>query len=215
METQKMNIAVVGCKAKKQNYPCEAREMYMPSFVYRAQLAFIEASYDAFYILSSKYGIIKPTTVIQPYNTTLYSKTDIKAAPELTNKDKFWDMVNEQLNDISVGIFDFHTSKQYTKGITHNIRHIKQQKAFGQSKDAYIEGLEMYNGNNLEECLDHIQKRRPSKYNEQAKWFYHPTMGKFYGKASQLKRQFPDYIDEGTAYQLSTGRVKQHKGWVI
>ena len=203
-------IAVIGCKASKQDYECEAREMYMPSFVYRAQLAFIEAVYNEYYILSSEYGIIKPTDVIQPYNTTLYSKMDIKSAPKLKQQNQFWDKVNEQLPDDEI---HFHTSKKYTEGITKKIRHIKQQPAFGQTRDAYDEALRMYD-DNIEECLEHIQKKRPSKYNEQAKWFTHPTMGEFFGKATQLVKAY-DGLDMGNAYQLSTGRTKSHKGWVI
>lgn len=210
-----MITAVIGCKAKKQNYPCKAEEMYNKSFVYRAQLNFVKQAYNDFYILSSKYGLLHPDTIIEPYDTTLYSKTDIKYSPKIENEISFWDMVNNQLNSISHNNIHFHTSNQYIKGIKHNIRHIKQQKSFGSIKDVYVEALQMYNGSNLEECLTHLQTIKPSKYNEQAKWFYHPTMGEFYGKASQLKRQFPDYIDEGTAYQLSVGKVNQHKGWTI
>lgn len=209
-----MNIAVIGCKAKKQDYACSAEEMYMPSYVYRAQLAFVKQTYDYYYILSSQYGLLNPNTIIEPYNTTLYSKMDIKTTPQLEEQNKFWQYVNMQLRNLT-GEIHFHTSKKYTEGITCNIRHIKQQVAFGQIKEAYTEALDMYTGNNLEECLTYLQEKKISKYNEQAKWFYHPTMGKFYGKATQLKKQFPDYIDEGNAYQLSTGRIKQHKGWTI
>lgn len=204
-------IAIIGCKASKQDYECSADEMYSKGWIYRAQRDFIKVAYSEYYILSSKYGLIKPTTIISPYNTTLYNEMDIKAAPKLKNQNQFWDNVNKALPK---GELHFHTSKKYTEGITRNIRHIKQQVAFGATKIAYNKALEMYNGNNIEECLEYIQKKQPSKYNEQAKWFTHPEHDDFFGKATQLVKAHSG-LDIGNAYQMSTGRTKSHKQWRI
>lgn len=209
-------IAIIGCKASKQNYECSADEMYSKSWVYRVQRDFISRVYNEYYIFSSEYGVIEPTRVIQPYNTTLYGKMTIKQAPQADNSIIL--QAAKTINEME-GKIDLHMSNPYYQKLkpylTKEVRHIKQQKAFGANKDAYVEGLEMYNGDNIEECLTHIQKQRPSKYNEQPKWFTHPEYGDFYGKASQLKKAFPNHVDEGTAYQLSTYRVPQHKGWTI
>ena len=215
-----MKIAILGCKASKQDYKCPADEMYSKSWIYRAQRDFVKRVYNDYFILSTEYGVIEPTRVIKPYNSTIYDNMTIKQAPKLSKEDEA-KILKQSANIINKmeGQVDLHMSavyyKKLSKYLTKEVRHIKQQKAFGQARDAYNEGLEMYNGNNIEECLTHIQKHRPSKYNEQPKWFTHPEYGEFYGKASQLKRAFPHHVDEGTAYQMSTGRVPQHKGWRI
>lgn len=215
-----MKIAILGCKASKQDYECPADEMYSKSWVYRAQRDFISRVYNAYFIFSSEYGVIEPTRVIKPYNTSIYGNMTIKQAPQLSKEQeiKMLKQVAKVIDNID-GEVDLHMSNVYykklSKYLTKEVRHIKQQKAFGANKDAYVEGLQMWNGDNLDQCLEHIQKQRPSKYNEQSKWFTHPEYGDFYGKASQLKRAFPNHVDEGTAYQLSTGRVPQHKGWKI
>ena len=211
-----MRIAILGCKASKQDYECPADEMYSKGWVYRAQRDFISRVYNAYYIFSSEYGIIEPTRVIQPYNTTLYTNQTISNSGEFN--DNVILQVAKTINEME-GEIDLHVSNPYYAKIkphlTKQVNHIKQQRIFGQIQSAYNEALQIWNGGNLDQCLQHLQKPRPSKYNEQPKWFTHPTFGDFYGKASQLKRAFPDYIDEGTAYRLSTGREKQHKGWII
>ena len=211
-----MRIAILGCKASKQDYECPADEMYSKSWIYRAQRDFISRVYNAYFIFSSEYGIIEPTRVIKPYNTTLYGKMTIKQAPQAD--DSIILQAAKTINEMK-GEIDLHMSNPYYQKLkphlTREVNHIKQQKAFGANKDAYNEALQMYNSGNLDQCLVHIQTPRLSKYNEQSKWFTHPTFGDFYGKASQLKRAYPDYVDEGTAYQMSTGRVPQHKGWII
>jgi hypothetical protein len=212
-------IAIIGCKASKQDYECPADEMYSKSWIYKAQRDFISHVYNAYFILSTGYGVIEPTRVIKPYNTTLYDKMDIKGAPKLSDEDetKLLKQSAKVINEME-GEIDLHLSaiyyKKLNKYLTKEVKHIKQQPSFGQTKHAYNEGLEMYNGDNLNECLEHIQKKRKSIYNEQAKWFIHPEHGEFYGKSSQLRRAFPN-LDEGNAYTMSTGRTKTHMGWRI
>lgn len=209
-------IAILGCKASKQDYECPADEMYSKSWVYRAQRDFIKQTYNEYFILSTKYGVIKPTRVIQPYNTTVYTNQTISKKGSYNNS-----VFKQAANKINkmVGEIHLHSSIIYYKELkpylNKEIKHIKQQRIFGQIQSAYNEGLEMYNGDNINDCLEHIQKRRLSKYNEQPKWFTHPEYGDFYGKASQLKRAFPNHVDEGTAYKLSTFRLEQHKQWRI
>ncbi len=65
-----MKIAVLNCKAAKQKFPCSVREMYQPSRMFRNQLAFIEKHYDSWILLSTKFGPLLPTDIIEPYNMT-------------------------------------------------------------------------------------------------------------------------------------------------
>lgn len=64
-------IIVVGCTKKKKPYPCIASEMYSESVLFSKTVAYIESYYKSEYvILSAKYGIIKPTVIINPYDST-------------------------------------------------------------------------------------------------------------------------------------------------
>ncbi len=217
-------IAVISCKKKKQSYPCVADEMYSTSFVYRAQRDFIKKSYDDYFIISSKYGIIHYSYLIHPYDVSLYKKPTINAKNTLQVNDEnlFWHNVNLQLEILlERGCdIDFHTSNDYFTPLPNTIKsritHVNQPKAFGLTQTIYNKAEEMHdNGDSLNQCLQYITQKHPSKYNEQTKDFWHPDLGHHRGKTSDLKRRFPDDVDEGTLYMLSTGRAKQHRGWVI
>jgi len=218
------NIAVISCKKKKQPHPCIADEMYSASFVYRAQRDFIKKAYDDYFIISSKYGIIHYSYYIQPYDVSVYKNPTInfEKTLQVDDESQFWYNVSLQLEILLKRghNIDFHTSNDYftplPKDTKSKINHINQPRAFGLTQTVYNKAEEMYDGGkDLSKCIEYITKKHPSKYNEQSKDFYHPILGHYVGKASDLKRNFPNEVDEGTLYMLSTGRCKQHKGWVI
>jgi len=70
-----VKIAILNCKGKKQDYTCSAEEMYSKSYMFSKQLEIVKKNYDKYYILSSKYGLVKPTTIIEPYDLTFESKS--------------------------------------------------------------------------------------------------------------------------------------------
>jgi hypothetical protein len=69
-----MKIAILNCKGTKQNYKCSAEEMYSASIFFSRQLQIVKSNYDSYYILSSKYGLITPDTIIEPYDLVFESK---------------------------------------------------------------------------------------------------------------------------------------------
>ena len=72
-----MKIAILNCKGKKQDYECNAEEMYSKSYIFSKQLDIVKKNYDGYYILSSKYGLVSPDTIIEPYDLTFEPpKTD-------------------------------------------------------------------------------------------------------------------------------------------
>jgi hypothetical protein len=72
-----MRIAILNCKGKKQDYECNAEEMYSKSYIFSKQLDIVKKNYNAYYILSSKYGLVSPDTIIEPYDLTFEPpKTD-------------------------------------------------------------------------------------------------------------------------------------------
>lgn len=61
-------IVIAQCTEKKRDKPCKAKEMYMPSDLFKAQKRYWEAYADLAYILSGKYGLIHPSKEIKPYD---------------------------------------------------------------------------------------------------------------------------------------------------
>lgn len=66
-----MKIALIGCTSKKKNYVCQAKELYSESMLFKNAYQYASNTCDKIYILSAKYGLIKDTDIIEPYNVTL------------------------------------------------------------------------------------------------------------------------------------------------
>lgn len=70
-------IVFIACTKKKQDHPCKAKEMYRPSALFTAGWRYAESlNPDTIYILSAKYGLLNPETIITPYEKTLISAKD-------------------------------------------------------------------------------------------------------------------------------------------
>ena len=70
-------IVFISCTKKKASAPCTAKEMYSPSQWFKAAWAYAESlNPDAIYILSAKYGLLKPDDRIAPYEKTLVAEKD-------------------------------------------------------------------------------------------------------------------------------------------
>lgn len=63
-------ICLIACGKKKRTYPCRAMDMYIGT-LFRARLAFAEMKQYTIYIISAKYGLLRPTDIISPYNKTM------------------------------------------------------------------------------------------------------------------------------------------------
>jgi hypothetical protein len=64
-----MRIALVACCRSKLEYAALAAELYT-STLFRKAAAYAR-TFDAWYILSAKYGLVRPQDVIEPYDVTL------------------------------------------------------------------------------------------------------------------------------------------------
>ncbi len=64
------SIALIGCTKKKQGIACVAREMYVPSQLYRAARAYAERFGGRYLILSAKHELLDPATFIEPNEET-------------------------------------------------------------------------------------------------------------------------------------------------
>ena len=68
-------IALIGCTSDKLDGPCRAIEMYTKSNYFKSKLKYCEKiNVDEIFILSAKYGFLKPDTIIEYYDETLKGK---------------------------------------------------------------------------------------------------------------------------------------------
>ena len=63
-------VALVSCVKQKRSSPCAGQDMYT-SPLFRKARAYAESVADAWFILSAKYGLLRPATCIEPYEQTL------------------------------------------------------------------------------------------------------------------------------------------------
>ncbi len=64
------NLYLVACVSTKQAQPLPAHELYC-SVWFRKACAYVEQKQVPWFILSAKYGLVKPTRIIEPYSKTL------------------------------------------------------------------------------------------------------------------------------------------------
>ena len=63
-------IALVACVSKKKSHPFPARDLYISDWFIKAS-AYADHNSDQWFILSAKYGLLDPDSVIEPYDETL------------------------------------------------------------------------------------------------------------------------------------------------
>ena len=214
-------IAIINCKSKKQANACKAEEMYSISFQFRHQVAFLKKYYGDYLILSTKYGIISPDTIIEPYEITLAKGARLKEVNNLEGEDLvIWTAkVKKQLEELSKKYqqIDLHISNAYLEPIkdvlNQQIKHIKQPVNPGLVKNRYNEVLDTFNKTGKVD-LNKIGEIRKSKDPEIERWWYHPEYTPFLGYARHLHKNYP-YVDEGNASRVSRGLNFHTQGWVI
>lgn len=69
-----MRIGLVACSKMKRMWPASAQDLYT-SPLFHAAHAYCERTYDSWYILSAKHGLVAPATAIEPYDVTLSRMT--------------------------------------------------------------------------------------------------------------------------------------------
>lgn len=63
-------ISIVQCVSKKRKTPQLARDLYISSLFINAA-AYAEKISDEWYIISAKYGLVRPSDFLEPYDLTL------------------------------------------------------------------------------------------------------------------------------------------------
>lgn len=83
-----MKIAIITCGSLKKSYACPASEMYSDGRFFNTMKKFVENTYDKYYILSGKYGLLEPNQIIEPYSDVvffaqkIFKKRGLKAQPK-------------------------------------------------------------------------------------------------------------------------------------
>lgn len=219
---KKKILAVMNCKSLKQNYRCAAAEMYEKSAQFRAQKELFEFVYSKYMILSTKYGLIDPADIIEPYDITIYDKNKrrLGVSKSIENKEKWSEKVINTIKTLPYEEIHFHISKAYwdpleKAGIINlSIKciHISQQVNPGLVILRYKEALEYFKSKkelNFSILSDHRESKDP----EIAKKWYHPIHGEFFGFARDVSKNFN--VDEGNLCRVSRSITKQTRGWVI
>lgn len=67
-------IVLVACSKSKLHYPCEAQKIYTASTIFNKRMAYAKKRADKIYILSAKYGLLKLTDRVEPYECYLGSQ---------------------------------------------------------------------------------------------------------------------------------------------
>lgn len=109
-----MDIGLVSCSKSKLERAYPARDLYTASPLFRKARAYCERHYDAWYILSAKYGLVHPDTVIAPYDVTL------KHMPRAECR-AWGQRVSAQLRQLGQHTFYAHAGAEYLaylKGVT-------------------------------------------------------------------------------------------------
>lgn len=71
-----MNIVLISCVKKKAENKCQAKDMYISSWFQKAYRYAKEVKRaDKIFILSAKYGLLKDTDIVEPYDETLKTKS--------------------------------------------------------------------------------------------------------------------------------------------
>jgi hypothetical protein len=63
-------VGLVACCRSKLRVPAPARDLYT-SPLFRAARTYAERKYECWFILSAKYGLVDPSTVVEPYDLSL------------------------------------------------------------------------------------------------------------------------------------------------
>lgn len=105
-----MSLGLTSCTKSKRNVKCKAREMYLPSQLFRYAFAYAKEKYDIVAILSAKYGLLLPDDAIEPYQLTL--KT-MNVQQRKKWAEKVMNQIIERIDLSKIKECFFHTGKEY------------------------------------------------------------------------------------------------------
>jgi len=131
------SIGLVACGKAKLDHPAPARDLYTGT-LFRFARAYCERTYDTWYILSARHGLVLPEAVIAPYDQTLAG-----ASRDARRRWATW--VADQLWALGVeGRFYLHAGEDYADFLAPQLSVVRrplQGLGIGQQLHWYKERL--------------------------------------------------------------------------
>lgn len=115
------HIGLISCVGAKRPCAAQARDLYTSTWFSKSR-EFVEQQCDTWFILSAKYGLVKPTDIIEPYEEALSKKPvrqrqewarRVWAAlrPSLNHNDRVTILAGEKYRDHLVPLIEQHGCK--------------------------------------------------------------------------------------------------------
>lgn len=115
-----MKIALIACVKEKVDYAAPAREMYRSSlFESWIKDALDIQKVDRYFIVSGKYGLLKPDEIIEPYDLNLNNQSE-------SYKNEWSKKVLKRLSefcDLEQDEFIIYTNSTYYTPVIEAVRH--------------------------------------------------------------------------------------------
>ena len=113
-------IGLISCVKTKQKTKQKASDLYI-SLLFKKSFLYCTDHYDKVFILSAKYGLLSPETVICPYNETLNNFN--KKQKQKWSYDVLMDL--KKVTDIKKDIFYIHAGINYRQYIIKKLINYK------------------------------------------------------------------------------------------
>jgi hypothetical protein len=106
-------VILVSCTADKHDEPLQAQYLYTKSTLFRKASAYARQHGDAWFIMSAKHALLRPTDVVEPYNTYL-PKLPLVERKRIGERvvDTLCSIMGEDEFEVEI-----HAGKEYVKAI--------------------------------------------------------------------------------------------------
>ena len=221
------SIFIINCSKEKLNYPIKASDMYCSErFILSKKIA--KKQGNKWYVLSAKYGLISPDTIIEPYDISVNDWSE-KEKKEYASK------VIKQISDYGIGKdrLVFLCNSPYTNDILKKLEKKKCQIVapfFHLKENLYFRYLKLLDNSQRLQLLDNLydilnqlkSDGRLLKFKELVNNELVPTRGIyvfFSNDEQRILNPFQNRIIRVGTHAVSEGakstlyqRLKQHKG---
>jgi hypothetical protein len=128
-----MRVGLVSCSKSKLDHPAPARELYVPSHLFRGARCYVERTCDRWFVLSAKHHLVRPEQVLEPYNQTL---KDASPAERRRWSDVVLAALETEVGDLRRVTFEVHAGAAYL-----NFGLVEGLLARGAQVDNPVQGL--------------------------------------------------------------------------
>lgn len=116
-----MEVGLISCAKTSKNYPCKVEEMYIDSALFRAALEYSKRNYNGTYVLSTKHGLLKLDTIIEPYDESLTKKSQ---GEQIAWSDRVVGQIFVEFGEwFNEHWYYFHTGVAFRKHLKFSLRH--------------------------------------------------------------------------------------------